>query len=155
MIEPAERELSVALGVERWVADVRARAPFASLDDLLATAAEAATPLSPAEIDEAIGHHPRIGASPAAGSEGAEHSRREQASADAADAALSDRLAAGNAAYERRFGRIFLIRAAGRSRAQIVAELERRLQLDDDTELGIVGEQLREIALLRLEAMFG
>ncbi len=68
---------------------------------------------------------------------------------------FADELAAGNAAYEARFGRVFIIRAAGRTRAEILAELERRLQLDDATELLIVGEQLRDIALLRLEKLFG
>jgi 2-oxo-4-hydroxy-4-carboxy-5-ureidoimidazoline decarboxylase len=68
---------------------------------------------------------------------------------------LAAELAEGNAAYERRFRRVFIIRAAGRSRAEILAELNRRLQLDDTTELLIVGEQLRDIALLRLEKLFG
>ncbi|HEV7949033.1 MAG TPA: 2-oxo-4-hydroxy-4-carboxy-5-ureidoimidazoline decarboxylase, partial [Glaciihabitans sp.] len=58
------------------------------------------------------------------------------------------------AAYEARFGRVFLIRAAGRSRAEILSELTRRLELDDETELAIVGEQLRDIALLRLTTQF-
>ena len=48
----------------------------------------------------------------------------------------------------------FLIRAAGRSRADILAELERRLRLGDDDELAVVGEQLREIALLRIRARY-
>jgi 2-oxo-4-hydroxy-4-carboxy-5-ureidoimidazoline decarboxylase len=140
--------------VERWVADVAAAAPFDDLDALLAFAAEAATPLAPAEIEEALAHHPRIGEKPAAGATGADHSRREQASADADDPTLAARMAAGNAAYEERFGRIFLIRALGRSRAEILAELERRMTLDPDEELAVVGEQLREIALLRLTGMF-
>jgi 2-oxo-4-hydroxy-4-carboxy-5-ureidoimidazoline decarboxylase len=46
---------------------------------------------------------------------------------------------------------VFLIRARGRSRAEILAELTRRLGLDDATELAIVGSELRDIALLRLE----
>jgi len=69
-------------------------------------------------------------------------------------AELAAAIAAGNAAYERRFGRVFLIRAAGRTRAEILGELRRRLELDDAAELAIVGEQLREIALLRLRSTF-
>ena len=153
-IEPTAAQLRTALGVERWVADVAAAAPFADLDALLETAAAAASPLTPAEIAEALAHHPRIGEKPAEGASGAEHSRREQASADADDPQLAARMAAGNTAYEQRFGRIFLIRALGRSRAEILAELDRRLQLDDAEELGVVGEQLREIAILRLTGMF-
>ena len=153
-IQPSHEQLRTALGVERWVADVAAASPFADLDALLATASAAASPLAPAEIEEALAHHPRIGEKPADGATGAEHSRREQASHDADDPHLAARMADGNAAYEQRFGRIFLIRAVGRSRAEILAELDRRLTLNDADELVTVGEQLREIAVLRLTAMF-
>jgi 2-oxo-4-hydroxy-4-carboxy-5-ureidoimidazoline decarboxylase len=154
MIAPSTEQLRTALGVERWVAEVAAASPFDDLDALLAVAAEAAIPLAPAEVEEALAHHPRIGEKPAAGATGADHSRREQASPDADDPSLAARMAAGNAAYEARFGRIFLIRALGRSRAEILAELERRMNLDPADELVVVGEQLREIALLRLTGMF-
>ena len=40
-----------------------------------------------------------------------------------AAAGVTAAIAAGNAAYEERFGRVFLIRAAGRSPEQILAEL--------------------------------
>ena len=155
MIEPSDEQLRAALGVERWVADVSSAAPFADLEALLEVAAVAATPLVASEIEEALAHHPRIGEKPTGSGASAEHSRREQASPDADDASVGERLAAGNAAYEERFGRIFLIRAIGRSRAEILAELERRMTLDDHDELVTVGEQLREIALLRLTTTFG
>jgi 2-oxo-4-hydroxy-4-carboxy-5-ureidoimidazoline decarboxylase len=46
---------------------------------------------------------------------------------------------------------VFLIRAAGRDAEEILAELERRLGNDDATERDETVEQLRQIALLRLE----
>jgi 2-oxo-4-hydroxy-4-carboxy-5-ureidoimidazoline decarboxylase len=49
---------------------------------------------------------------------------------------------------------VFLIRAAGRSRVEILAELNRRIRLDEHEEFAIVEQQLREIALLRLEKTF-
>jgi 2-oxo-4-hydroxy-4-carboxy-5-ureidoimidazoline decarboxylase len=45
---------------------------------------------------------------------------------------------------------VFLIRAAGRSAAEILSSLQERLQHDPDHEERIIAEQLREIALLRL-----
>ena len=69
---------------------------------------------------------------------------------DADDADLARAIADGNRVYEDRFDRVFLIRAAGRSRREILAELRRRLTLDDNTEAAIVGSELRDIALLRL-----
>ena len=71
-----------------------------------------------------------------------------------ADAAASDAdaIAAGNTAYEQRFGRVFLIRAAGRTPEQILAELRRRLQGDEASEAAEALGQLAEIALLRLRS---
>ena len=152
MIETKPDDLRAALGVERWVADLSAASPFDSLETLLVTAHTAATPLAPSEVDEAISHHPRIGEKPVGQGAAQDFSRREQG--DDGDAETNAAIAAGNAAYEARFGRIFIIRAAGRSRAEILAELERRLALSPDEESPIVGEQLRDIALLRLEKLY-
>lgn len=158
MIDVEESQLREALGaalsVERWVDDVAARAPFTSVEELIAVAGEAATPLAPSEIDEAIAHHPRIGEKPVGEGKAQAFSRSEQASLGADDAEIAAAIAEGNRAYEERFGRVFIIRAAGRSRSEILGELTRRLTLDDATELTIVGEQLRDIALLRLSATF-
>jgi 2-oxo-4-hydroxy-4-carboxy-5-ureidoimidazoline decarboxylase len=147
-------QLRACLHVERWVDDVADAAPYGTIDELLAAASEAATPLTPAEVDEAMASHPRIGEKPAGEGTAQRFSRAEQSSADAEDPELAAAIAAGNRAYEERFGRVFLIRAAGRSRAEILAELDRRLRLDDAEELVVVGEQLREIALLRLRQLF-
>lgn len=154
MIETTPADLRAALGVERWVTDVSSRSPFDSLEQLLEVAHAAATPLAPVEIDEALAHHPRIGEKPVGEGTAQTFSRAEQASSDANDAGVNAAIAAGNVEYEARFGRVFLIRAAGRSRAEILSELERRMGLDPVEELQIVGEQLRDIALLRLEKLF-
>ena len=146
--------LAAALSVERWITEVAAAAPFESSAELLRVAHDAATPLSESEITEAIAHHPRIGEKPVGEGAAQNFSRSEQQSVDAEDTDLAVALAAGNAAYEAQFGRVFLIRAAGRSRAEILAELKRRMQLSDSDELVIVGEQLRDIAVLRLEKLF-
>ena len=143
--------LAASLAVDRWVQDVASLAPFESLDVLLAVAYDAATPLSVEEVEQAISHHPRIGEKPKGEGTSQTFSRAEQG----ADTDFAEEIAAGNVAYEERFGRVFIIRAAGRSRAEILGELNRRLELDDATELTIVGEQLRDIALLRLEKLFG
>ena len=148
--EQLREGLPACLHVRRWVDEVAAGAPYDSLDALLAVARERATPLSPAEVDEAMADHPRIGERPRGTGASASFSRAEQASSASDDEDLARRLAAGNAAYEERFGRVFLIRAAGRSRAEILAELERRLRLEEDEEVEIVGRELRDIALLRI-----
>jgi 2-oxo-4-hydroxy-4-carboxy-5-ureidoimidazoline decarboxylase len=50
---------------------------------------------------------------------------------------------------------VFLIRAAGRSRDEILAALTTRLSHTPDEEQAIIGQQLREIAVLRLEGLIG
>ncbi len=80
-------------------------------------------------------------------------SRTEQAGVSATDVAMLDRLAEGNRRYEEKFGRIYLVRAAGRSAAEMLDLLEHRLTNDPTTELGVTKTQLAEIATLRLKAL--
>jgi 2-oxo-4-hydroxy-4-carboxy-5-ureidoimidazoline decarboxylase len=155
MIDVSEADLATALHVSRFVDEVSAGSPYADWATLRDAAHASATPLSPAEVDEAMAAHPRIGEKPTGASAAAEFSRSEQQAPDVDDQHLAKALAEGNATYEARFGRVFLIRAAGRTRAEIVDELERRLKLDDATELSIVGQELRDIAVLRLESVYG
>jgi 2-oxo-4-hydroxy-4-carboxy-5-ureidoimidazoline decarboxylase len=100
-----------------------------------------------------MGHHPRIGERPTAGTTEAAMSRSEQASVDPADTNVVAALASGNRAYEEKFGRVFLIRAASRSATEILAALTARLTNSPAEEDIIVARQLREIALLRLEGV--
>lgn len=146
--------LQVCLHVPRWVDDLVARAPYSSIAELEEVARAAATPLSPEEVDQALSTHPRIGEKPQGDSAAAKLSTAEQSASASSDPALDEALADGNRAYEEKFGRIFLIRAAGRSRAEILAELNRRLELDPDAEIAVVGEELRDIALLRIPQVF-
>jgi 2-oxo-4-hydroxy-4-carboxy-5-ureidoimidazoline decarboxylase len=142
--------LRTCLDVPRWVDDVEGGRPYAGWSALRAAAEQAATGLTEAELEAALARHPRIGERADANHD-AEHSEREQAGVDPADRDTASRLAAGNAAYEERFDRVFLIRAAGRSAAEILAELDRRLDNDDRTERDETIRQLGEIAVLRLE----
>ncbi|MFC5930050.1 2-oxo-4-hydroxy-4-carboxy-5-ureidoimidazoline decarboxylase [Cryobacterium melibiosiphilum] len=154
--EQLREPLHACLAVPRWIDAVAAHAPYASTADLLDVARDAALSLTRSEVDEAMQEHPRIGEVPVAAPEQAQRfSRAEQNSADAGDETLAVAMLEGNRAYEERFGRVFLIRAAGRTRAQILEELHRRLGLSDEEEAVIVAHELRDIALLRLEALAG
>lgn len=144
--------LLTCLAVPRWADEVAGGAPFASSDDLIESARSAA-PLSASEVLQAISDHPRIGEAPRGDSQSREFSRREQVAVDASDEAFAASIAAGNAEYERRFGRIFLIRASGRTRAEILAELQRRLELDEREDLDIVAAELVDIAVLRIASL--
>lgn len=148
--EPEARErLQRCLDVTRWVDTVLAGRPYPDREALREVASIAAE-LDTAELDTALAGHPRIGERAGAGQDKA-FSSAEQGGVDRDDAELAQRLADGNRAYEQRFDRVFLIRAAGRDAPEILAELERRLGNDDETERAETIAQLREIALLRLE----
>ena len=144
--EAAER-LRTCLDVQRWIDTVLAGRPYADRDALLAVARNAAAEMTDDELSAALARHPRIGEKAGAGHDAA-FSSKEQAGIEASDA---DRLVEANRAYEERFDRVFLIRAAGRSSGEILAECERRLGNDDDTERAETVDQLGQIALLRLE----
>ena len=145
--------LTSCLNVPRWVERVAAGRPYADWPTLAAAAEQAAGTLEPDEVDSALAGHPRIGEKATDAKHDAELSSREQAGVDASDSAVVDALAAGNRAYEHRFDRVFLIRAAGRSSTEILSELQRRLNNDDEAERAETVTQLREIALLRLKEM--
>lgn len=142
------------LHAPRWAAAVAAGAPYPHPQALLAACdAAAAGPAGPtdAEVLQAVAAHPRIGEPPSGTGRGARFSRAEQQAAGTpADAALAGAVADGNAAYEARFGRVFIVRAAGRDRAAVLAELHRRLRLDPVAELDETRRALLEIARLRL-----
>ena len=152
---PAEaREvLRSCLDVPRWVDEMVGGRPYPSVEAALGAVLSAAEPFTADEVDQALSRHPRIGERPSG--EGAETrmSRSEQSGVDVSETEVAERLREGNAAYEARFGRVFLIRAAGRDAREILASLEQRLGNDDETENQVVAGQLREIALRRLQGI--
>ena len=62
-------------------------------------------------------------------------------------------LAQGNAAYERRFGYIFIVCATGKSAEEMLDLLTARLQNDPGTEVRIVAEEQAKITELRLKQL--
>src|SRR5262245_37823029 len=94
---------------------------------------------------EAFAAHPKIGERPASAWASAEQSGASSAPQD-----VIERLAAGNRAYEARFGYIFIVCATGKSAGEMLTILEQRLTNDPDEELHIAAEEQRKITRLRL-----
>jgi 2-oxo-4-hydroxy-4-carboxy-5-ureidoimidazoline decarboxylase len=151
----AANALRPCLDIQRWIDNLVDARPYSGVAALLEAGRHAADPLTPSEIEAALAHHPRIGELAPGNSTEARLSRAEQAGLGGADAAVAEALAAGSRAYEERFGQVFLIRAAGRSRGEILAALNTRLAHAPEEEQAIIGQQLREIAVLRLEGLIG
>jgi 2-oxo-4-hydroxy-4-carboxy-5-ureidoimidazoline decarboxylase len=154
--EPADRAAEAARACNaapRFVAELVAGRPYPDAETLVARAEEVARALPWDEVSVALGAHPRIGDRPEGSSAEAEASRREQSSMSDADAATRAALIEGNRAYEERFGHVFLIRAAGRSPEEMLAELRRRLGNDAAAEQAEATEQLAQITALRVEGL--
>lgn len=138
--------------VPRWVDRIVSERPYATAAELADRGAELASEWTGLDLDAAMAAHPRIGERVVGDDPAAAASRREQARMGGADTETAAAIAAGNAAYERRFGRIFLIRAAGRTPEEILGELRRRLTLEPAEEQREAIAQLTEIAMLRLRS---
>jgi 2-oxo-4-hydroxy-4-carboxy-5-ureidoimidazoline decarboxylase len=151
--DAARAALRPCVDIDRWIDEVVDGRPYAHVEAALAAGRLAAEPWTESEIDGALAHHPRIGDRPQGASAEATFSRSEQAGVDVTDADVQAALVSGNLAYEDRFGRVFLIRAAGRSSREILDALNARLLHSPDEELPVVAQQLREIAVLRLEGV--
>ena len=136
-----------------WVRQVAAGRPYGNQAALLASSDTAFTTLNEFDVAQALADHPRIGDKPSESSTSGHFSSAEQASVGGADEQIQRALQEGNRAYEERFDRVFLIRAAGRTPEEILGELRRRMNNDDQTELSEVIEQLRQITYRRLEAL--
>ena len=125
----------------RFAAAMTAGRPYASQTAALDAVASVFQTLAWPDVLEAMNGHPRIGDRVSG------QSATEQSGvADDSRAAL----AAGNAAYEERFGHVFLICAAGRSGAQMLAALEQRLHNDEMSERLVATRELRDITALRV-----
>jgi 2-oxo-4-hydroxy-4-carboxy-5-ureidoimidazoline decarboxylase len=139
--------LAACCDVPRWVDAILAKRPYGDVAALTAVADQSLRELDDNEVDRALQAHPRIGDRPQGASTEAAWSRNEQSGVG--DEARQE-LAEGNRQYEERFGRVFLICATGLSAAQMLDSLRTRLTHDDATEAAVVHEELRKIALLRL-----
>jgi 2-oxo-4-hydroxy-4-carboxy-5-ureidoimidazoline decarboxylase len=126
------------------------RRPLVNESALLAASDEVWLGLTESDWMEAFLGHPRIGESAAAPSQSAVWSEQEQSNVVAADDALKIALAAGNREYERRFNRTFIVCATGKSAAEILSILQRRLENDGPAELQEAAEQQRQITQIRL-----
>ena len=147
---PAEDAVAVLLGccsAPGWARRVAGQRPFGSVGELLAAADAAWAARTPDELEVAMAGHPRIGERGLSA-----QSRQEQAGVGS-DAGTVRALQDANAAYEDRFGHVFLICATGRGPDEILAELRRRMAHDPATELQVAAAEIGKINALRLRQL--
>src|SRR5262245_61195437 len=137
-----------------WVTQqAAARRPFATVEALHAAMFEQVAALSFEAKRDFLCGHPELGAM-AGGSDMTVDSRAEQTSIGLARMAAADstRLEELNATYRGRFGFPFILCVRRPRRASILAEFERRIAADVETELETALQEIFYITRLRVVA---
>src|ERR1017187_1913735 len=155
--EAAAREVLPCCGSRAWADALTARRPFADPQQLCEESDKIWAALPEQDWREAFDSHPRIGQqhARAATAESLAWSSEEQRAAMSGEDAAKLALADGNRQYEERFGRIFIVCAAGKSAAEILAILTARMNRAAADELLEATEQQRQITQLRLRRWLG
>jgi OHCU decarboxylase len=151
--EDAAMETMIACcGARRWAEAMVALRPLNGIVELSTEADRVWSTMEEADWMEAFACHPRIGERKAAhaSAKSMAWSRQEQASAAEATERVVEDLAEGNRLYEERFGFTYIVCAMGKSAAEMLAILNRRLANNRSTELREAAEQQRQIMQIRL-----
>jgi len=153
-VAAAVNEILPCCGPRAWADGLVGRRPLLDEATLLKTSDEVWRGLAESDWLEAFRSHPRIGESRIGESQASKRSAawsaEEQRSASDADDSTRIALAEGNRDYERKFNRIFIVCATGKSPAEILKILRSRLENDEYSELQEAAEQQRQITQIRL-----
>jgi 2-oxo-4-hydroxy-4-carboxy-5-ureidoimidazoline decarboxylase len=144
----------------RWARLMSEQRPFGSLSQMEETAEDIWGSLNREDWLEAFAGHATIGGTPVvpsgAGSTVGDRTSaqswasNEQSGMNAASPDVRERLAAANRDYEARFGYIFIVCATGKSAAEMLDMVERRMGHDPETEIAVAANEQRKITRLRL-----
>jgi 2-oxo-4-hydroxy-4-carboxy-5-ureidoimidazoline decarboxylase len=143
-------------GSKRWAAAMVALRPIGSVEALSQAADRVWSAMQEPDWLEAFACHPRVGerkpahAAAHASEQSAAWSRQEQSSASAANELVLTELAEDNQLYEQRFGFTYIVCATGKSAAEMLTILKRRLARDREAELREAAEQQWQIMQIRL-----
>ncbi|MGW5095193.1 2-oxo-4-hydroxy-4-carboxy-5-ureidoimidazoline decarboxylase [Streptomyces nodosus] len=139
--DDARRALLTCCRSPRWAHRVADHRPYPDLDSLLAAADEAAYDLTPGDLTEALARE-SLAPLPA-GAHSAAHTA----------------LSAAHAAYQSRFGHMFVIClddvAPGEAADRVLDAIRSRLANDPDDERPLAAEELRRLARGRLTRLIG
>jgi len=152
--EEAAGEILACCGSSNWALRMAAQRPIHDEIALLNACDETWESLAESDWQEAIHSHPRIGerkATSDAAARSTAWSEEEQRKVSTASEDVKNAIAEGNRAYERRFDRVFIVCATGKSAPEILEILQKRLRNDPVAEIHETAEQLRQITHLRLK----
>ena len=153
--DEAEAALLDCCASPGWAGEVAAGRPYDDIDALVMAAEDAWWAQPPTEWLQAFAAHPRIGERREGDDRHSRWSRTEQSSTADAGRATLDALAECNAAYEDRFGRVYLVFASGKTADQMLALCRERLDNDPTDELIVAAGEQAKITALRLRRLVG
>lgn len=147
----AAKELLNCCGSSRWVSLMMEQFPFNSEKELVYHATITwYEQCNSKDWLEAFSHHPKIGDTKSLTEKFA---GKEQAGIAAATAETIEALANANAAYEKKFGFIFIVCATGRSAAEMLRLLEDRLSNTVEEEVNIAMGEQQKITIIRFKKL--
>jgi allantoicase len=141
----ARRRFLECCGSLDWTEAMTSARPFASADAMIAAASRIWSTLAREDFLEAFAAHPRVGERSSD-----RRAAAEQSGAQSASATTLEELARLNREYERKFGYIFIVCAAGKSADQMLYLLRQRVANDPVAELAIAAREQLAITLLRI-----
>lgn len=143
-------------GSAEWVERMVYSRPFESLSEVLETSDTVWEECDVDDYEEAFSHHPKIGDVESLAKKFANTkawATGEQKGVESADLAVIHKLAEGNAAYEEKFGFIFIVNATGKSATEMLALLQARMNNEPKDEILIAAEEQNKITKLRLKKL--
>lgn len=154
--EAAEEALRFCCGSSSWGSQMAQLRPFESLLELKKHSSLIWSSLSESDWKEAFLHHPKIGDLESLKKKfaGTKHwAEEEQRGSQGASEEVLQALARGNESYENRFGFIFIVCATGKTAAEMLEILEKRLENKPQAEIKIAALEQDKITQIRLEKL--
>jgi 2-oxo-4-hydroxy-4-carboxy-5-ureidoimidazoline decarboxylase len=145
--EDARNAFTSCCGSTRWVTLMVNARPFDSIDEMIEAADDAWAKTGPTDWLEAFSHHPRIG------ERGSGREAAEQAGAQSAPLTVKEQISDINNAYEKKFGHIYIVCAAGKSGEEMLEIAKARMRNEPQDELEVAAEEQRKITEIRLRKL--
>jgi 2-oxo-4-hydroxy-4-carboxy-5-ureidoimidazoline decarboxylase len=154
--DEAREALIKCCGSVNWANSLLALRPFENREALVNASDRIWETCTRADGLEAFTHHPKIGDLKSLEQKFAstkEWAGGEQSGVNTAGEKVLVALAAGNAAYEKKFGFIFIVCASGKSATEMLDLLNQRIGNDPEKEWMIAMKEQNKITRLRLEKL--
>ncbi len=150
-------QLRQCCGASNWVDQMTEHHPYADANTLLEKAIDIwYNHCSRADYLEAFSHHPRIGDVQSLAEkfpETGQWAAQEQAAVKDAHRQILQQLADLNEKYFQQFGYTFIVCATGKSAAEMLELLKRRMQHNPSEELQVALNEQFKITLIRLDKL--